>query len=180
MSTTPYLLSLLCGIGSEVFLFSRGEWDYHSPRVVQMGTSLAAGSTFLFWGGHGLTFAASFRETLLHATAILAGLFGSMTIYRLFFHPLRAFPGPIAARISTAWIIQKTIPNFRFFLTVSELHEQYGDFVRISGLYSFRNPLDADHGKFRTSRDLDIPSRCCHGCSWSQKPNAQVRTISPT
>jgi hypothetical protein len=169
MTVTPYLLSLLCGIGSEVFMFSHGEWDYHSPRVVQIGTSLAAGSTFLFWVGHGLTFTASVRETVLHATAILFGLFGSMTIYRLFFHPLRAFPGPIAARISTAWIIQKTLPNFRFFLTVRELHKQYGDFVRISELYPCYNMPVANLGASRTTRNFDMPSRRCCGCSRSKE-----------
>jgi hypothetical protein len=120
MSVTPYLLSLLCGVASEIFMFSRGEWDYYSLRIVEIGSLLAAGSTFLFRVGHGLTCAASFRDTVLYATAILVGLFGSMTIYRLFFHPLRAFPGLIAARILTAWVMQKTSPNLRFFLTVRE------------------------------------------------------------
>jgi hypothetical protein len=134
MAYMTYLISLLCGILGEVVLFSRGEWDRHAPRIVQISALLAGGSTLLLWNGVGLTLAMSLQETVLHGAAACAGLFGSMTVYRLFFHRLRAFPGPVAARVSAFWVIKEHIPNMKFYVKVRELHDQYGDFVRISRL----------------------------------------------
>lgn len=52
-----------------------------------------------------------------------------MTIYRLFFHPLRRFPGPVLARVSKLWHVFHCI-NSRNYLLLDKLHLQYGEFVR--------------------------------------------------
>ena len=135
MAHTDYVLSLFGGVLLEVLWFSRGEWDRHSPRIVQCSALLAAGSTLLFCNGLGLTLAGSIRETILHGIAGMTGIFGSMTAYRLWFHRLRAFPGPTAARFSAFWAIKEAMPDGRFFVKVRKLHDQYGDFVRISKLF---------------------------------------------
>jgi len=166
MVNTAYLISLLCGVLSEVFLFSRGEWDRHAPRVVQVVAFLAAGSTLIFYNGYGLTLAASLRETVLHGAATLAGIFGSMSVYRLFFHRLRAFPGPVAARISAFWVMKEALPQMRFFVKVRGLHDQYGDFVRISRLHFALLGCSLLMQIRRTTRDLDMSSRRCCGCTW--------------
>ncbi|OHW99436.1 cytochrome p450 [Colletotrichum incanum] len=57
-------------------------------------------------------------------------LFTSIGIYRLFLHPLRRFPGPFAAKISklhTTWQNRDWKLHQRYL----EMHEKYGDFVRI-------------------------------------------------
>ncbi|KAF2683642.1 cytochrome P450 [Lentithecium fluviatile CBS 122367] len=131
MNGHTYLLSLLSGVLSEAFLFSRGEWDRHAPRIVKISLLLTASSHLLFWKGFGLTFAASIQETSLHGVTVLAGIFGSMITYRLFFHRLRTFPGPLPARVSAFWVIKQNYPNLRFFIKLRELHDRYGDFVRI-------------------------------------------------
>lgn len=131
MTCSAYILPLVSGVLGEVFLFSRGEWDRHAPQVMKAFTFASAGSIVLFWKGFGLPIVASIRETALHGTALLAGLFGSMIAYRLFFHPLRSFPGPVAARISSFWVIKQSAPDLRFYVKLRELHAHYGDFVRI-------------------------------------------------
>ncbi|KAF2134736.1 cytochrome P450 [Dothidotthia symphoricarpi CBS 119687] len=70
-------------------------------------------------------------RTWLAGSAFLLGLYSSMLVYRAFFHQLRRFPGPFAARLSNAYhmiIIKRT--NMRYHRHVQKLHACYGDFVR--------------------------------------------------
>jgi cytochrome P450 len=55
----------------------------------------------------------------------------SVAVYRLFFHPLRAFPGPISYRISVFPRAYHSVAGDLPF-HVGKLHEQYGPIVRIS------------------------------------------------
>jgi cytochrome P450 len=60
----------------------------------------------------------------------LAGIFTSLIAYRLLFHPLRKFPGPIDLKISAlslVWRVRHYDANQR----VQDLHKKYGNFVRI-------------------------------------------------
>ncbi|KAF2091421.1 benzoate 4-monooxygenase cytochrome P450 [Saccharata proteae CBS 121410] len=61
----------------------------------------------------------------------LVAYFISSTIYNIFFHPLRSYPGPLlnaASPLPRAWqrISGTEIPNLH------RLHQQYGDVVRLS------------------------------------------------
>ena len=52
-----------------------------------------------------------------------------MTVYRLFLHPLKQYPGPIMASLSKlyhAWHAR----NGQQYLFLERLHLEYGDFVR--------------------------------------------------
>jgi hypothetical protein len=52
-------------------------------------------------------------------------------IYRAFWHPLRRFPGPFAARLSKWWATKQTWGSgFHFHQVEQKLHEKYGDYVR--------------------------------------------------
>lgn len=55
----------------------------------------------------------------------------SLSIYRLYAHPLRKVPGPFFARITEIW---RTVHYFRgtWFDDILELHRKYGPVVRIS------------------------------------------------
>ncbi|KAK3367744.1 putative cytochrome P450 [Podospora didyma] len=67
--------------------------------------------------------------TSLFSTSYFTGLYTSIALYRLFFHPLRKFPGPFWARLSNgyhAYIIRKS-DNY---LVMQQLHEKYGPIVR--------------------------------------------------
>ncbi|KAA8569823.1 hypothetical protein MFRU_064g00300 [Monilinia fructicola] len=52
-------------------------------------------------------------------------------IYNLYFHPLRKFPGPILARSSYIWYAKHWIGG-RWPHALSDLHERYGQVVRIA------------------------------------------------
>ncbi|KIY02691.1 uncharacterized protein Z520_01156 [Fonsecaea multimorphosa CBS 102226] len=64
-------------------------------------------------------------------SAFLAGVYGSIAIYRLFFHRLRKFPGPWGAKLSRFWALKRSLRKVQFNYEVETLHKQYGDFVRI-------------------------------------------------
>lgn len=65
-----------------------------------------------------------------HCAAYLAGLWGSILLYRAFFHRLRGFPGPFAARLSQfyhLWCVRR----FDRYRWLDGLHKKYGPVVRI-------------------------------------------------
>ncbi|CAK7204871.1 hypothetical protein SEUCBS139899_007633 [Sporothrix eucalyptigena] len=63
--------------------------------------------------------------------SVLAGIYGSMLVYRAAFHRLSRFPGPFGARLSNLWITGKSIGKQDKYLVIEDLHKKYGDVVRI-------------------------------------------------
>ena len=51
-------------------------------------------------------------------------------MYRVFFHRLRNFPGPVLASVSKFWHVAHCLDSKNHIL-LERLHEEYGDFVRI-------------------------------------------------
>lgn len=69
------------------------------------------------------------------SSAYFAALFLSIVTYRLFFHPLRHFPGPFPAKITklhTPWIARHGKLHWEY----AKLHQRYGEFVRVGELAS--------------------------------------------
>ncbi|CAG8959711.1 hypothetical protein HYFRA_00001617 [Hymenoscyphus fraxineus] len=52
-------------------------------------------------------------------------------IYRIYFHPLAKYPGPITANFSDLWLVKHWLGG-RWALHVQEAHKKYGKFVRIA------------------------------------------------
>ena len=77
--------------------------------------------------GHG--FSQAMKQSFMIAALYALSLFTSIIIYRIVFHPLRAFHGPFLARISKFWHVKQSLRSQNHLL-MNELHEQYGDFVR--------------------------------------------------
>jgi hypothetical protein len=79
-------------------------------------------------------------QTTLFLTIHLAVLSLSIASYRLFFHPLRQFPGPWGAKL-TKWVdFYHTAPGKRHEW-IPALHTKFGDIVRIGpNELSFSNP----------------------------------------
>ncbi|RDW95068.1 hypothetical protein BP5796_00831 [Coleophoma crateriformis] len=73
---------------------------------------------------------ASVGKMLLADTAFNTGLTTSLALYRLFFHRLRNFPGPVFAKLSRFHATILAARNIQYNVEVRKLHEKYGDFVR--------------------------------------------------
>jgi hypothetical protein len=69
------------------------------------------------------------------ATIITASFWVSLWLwiaaYRVFFHPLRNYPGPLFARLSKWWVVHQNLnTKAHFHRSQQQLHEKYGDYVR--------------------------------------------------
>ena len=136
--------------------YVRGAWQQHdAAALASAGAAIGIGSHLLYWM-HGLRTPQAARIFWSHVAAFaltfavcvwshgalhglwaagalcgsyLAGLFGSMTVYRVFFHRLRRFPGPVSARISLmhGWFRDR----YRSHERLVRWCDQYGDIVRI-------------------------------------------------
>ncbi|KAI1391672.1 putative benzoate 4-monooxygenase cytochrome P450 [Hypoxylon trugodes] len=58
------------------------------------------------------------------------GLFSSMVTYRLFFHRLRRFPGPVDLSISRFFLVRRVAKYMKYYREIAKLHDEYGDFIR--------------------------------------------------
>ncbi|KAF4151001.1 hypothetical protein CNMCM6069_004779 [Aspergillus lentulus] len=109
----PYVLIAIAGILSHVVYFRRGEHQLYSHIYLVLFVISTAVVTVRFHYSYILVY--------------LASLYTSILIYRLFFHPLRSFPGPLLARVSGLWYINLKHTSY---LTLQALHNQYGPIVR--------------------------------------------------
>ncbi|RYP32942.1 hypothetical protein DL767_004958 [Monosporascus sp. MG133] len=64
---------------------------------------------------------------------MVAIYFASLSIYRLFFHPLAQFPGPWLAAVTRYYeAYYDIVQNGQYTFKIAELHKKYGPIIRIS------------------------------------------------
>ena len=130
-------LSAFLGVSSHLGIFINDEHHVHAAKVMNI-------YLFLFtmtYCAETLWVPGPFWKALLNASIIVfayAGtLFCSMFTYRIFFHPLREFPGPKMAKVSKFWNVMNTLYSTNFRL-MEDMHQSYGDFVRTGKDGEFR------------------------------------------
>ena len=124
------ILAGVIGLSIHLLYFRRFEHHMYGGSYVQLGASLIAGCTFWLARTYSIPLSAAFERVFCHAVALLTGLYSSLLAYRLFWHPLRRFPGPFGARISSLWLSTQ-LKNGNAHKKMLELHRQYGPFIRI-------------------------------------------------
>lgn len=111
----------IIGLLMHVGLFIHGEWHIQAPNIILY---------------HILCFSC-LNWILDTVWEILVGylfaLFSSICIYRVFFHRLNGFPGPLCARITKIWHIWKA-KSCQNHLVLERLLQTYGEFVRTGKL----------------------------------------------
>ena len=127
--TFKIFLAVLAGVLSHVLVFIRGEYHLQAPKIFLLFFLLSVGLLFS-QSSHGNDLRSAVGNTISIGTSYLFALFTSIIVYRIFFHKLRRFPGPFFAKVSKLWHVIQLLrkPNFRL---LDELHDFYGDFVRI-------------------------------------------------
>lgn len=123
------LFGILLGLVSHLGFFIRGE---HHLRAFEY---FIAALSFPFLGFLSLVYnqvpaAKALLITSIFCSAFLCGLFGSIFIYRVFFHQLRSFSGPFPAKVTKLWHVSKIIAKFDNYKHLDRLHRQYGEYVR--------------------------------------------------
>jgi tryprostatin B 6-hydroxylase len=151
----PLLAASAVGVATHLLYFKKGEHHVAPQRyVIALATSLITGviltgsSIFNEKPGVQAGWTSAISSSIQIHTCFLFGLYSSLITYRLFFHPLNKFPGPLGARISTFWLTYR-VRGLDAWRQVAALHEQYGPFVRIApSELSIRNPraVAALHG----------------------------------
>jgi hypothetical protein len=59
------------------------------------------------------------------------GFFLSLTVYRLFFHRCRVFPGPLPARFTRFYVAYLNAQKQQYYQKLASIHAEYGDYVRL-------------------------------------------------
>ncbi|KAH6842172.1 hypothetical protein B0I37DRAFT_193496 [Chaetomium sp. MPI-CAGE-AT-0009] len=92
------ILALSLSVLMHLGLFMRGEWHLQAPAIVS-GHILAFILLLVkqYCVDHG-----RFGEVALPAATYLCGLLVCISVYRLYFHRLRSFPGPWLAALSNS------------------------------------------------------------------------------
>ncbi|KAI2629259.1 putative benzoate 4-monooxygenase cytochrome P450 [Hypomontagnella submonticulosa] len=90
-------------------------------------TLCSLASTYFFLG---FSIIDTLARLFVLASSFNAGLFSSMVIYRLFFHRLRRFPGPLDTKISRVFSAIKAAKEVKYYKEVAKMHDEYGDFIR--------------------------------------------------
>ncbi|CAI6337129.1 unnamed protein product [Periconia digitata] len=128
-NTYLYLYTALAGISAHLLLFKYGEWHMQAPVLFRLYVIATLSTTILAIVVHGYE-TGTWRSLSLNITFMFS-LFSSIGIYRVFFHRLKNFPGPIMARTTKLWHVWKCITaRSRNHHVLDNIHKQYGDFVR--------------------------------------------------
>lgn len=123
-------VAVFVGLFAHNAIFIRGEWHMHILQIlVGVGLINVIALYSLYRVAHAPSFGEALSAVFHMNIASLVALFGSMTVYRLFFHKLSSFPGPKLAAVTKLWHVWKVRKSTNFLL-LQELHGEYGNIIR--------------------------------------------------
>ncbi|KAI1363787.1 cytochrome P450 [Xylaria arbuscula] len=141
MDSIILLAALAAGVTSHLAFFRIGEHHLYGTRYIQAALTICAISTAVDSHFYEIPVRAAALRTLAVFSSYLGGLYSSLIVYRLIFHPIRAFPGPIGLKISSAWFATY-LRRQDAFRQLEILHKKHGNFVRVGS-----NDLSIAHPK---------------------------------
>lgn len=109
------------------------EFERYMFKFLAIAAVLQVGGTYTFIAYGRQSFTNVIVQSFLAWLGFLIGLFTSITVYRLFLHRCKAYPGPLAAKISRIYATYLTAGDTQFYQILGKLHEKYGDYVRVGG-----------------------------------------------
>ena len=121
ISSTIFFSILLSVVTLHVFVLKRFEVDH-------LALSIIATSAVVYGG---LIYTTNLGDATAAAAVFWTSLWLYIGAYRAFFHPLKGYPGPFAARLSKFWSIKQVLDTERrFHRRHQQLQKRYGDYVR--------------------------------------------------
>ena len=128
------LLAFGSGVLLHTTLYRHGEWDLFVPSLFGLYGLLSlcvVGWDQLSSPRTKDSLFGAFKGVACLDTSHILGIALSMTVYRLWFHRLKKFPGPFWARISNVYLTLLTAKKLHAYSEVEALHQKYGDIVRV-------------------------------------------------
>ncbi|OCK86317.1 cytochrome P450 [Lepidopterella palustris CBS 459.81] len=127
-----FINSLVAAAGAATHLgyFTRGEHHLYGAKYIQAFLATCIVGVIAVVRISGAPAGTAIIKTISLASCYLGGLYASLITYRVFFHPLRNFPGPLGNKIANIYFSAQ-LGNADAYKKVAKLHEKYGDFVRI-------------------------------------------------
>lgn len=102
----------------------------YAVRYIQLFTAACTIGVFGLMQHRGNTTLDALSTVGILSASWLAGIYSSLAIYRLFFHPLKKFPGPFAGRLGQLWLSAQ-LGNRDLYHQLQAMHRKYGRYVRI-------------------------------------------------
>ncbi|KAI8963127.1 cytochrome P450 [Daldinia sp. FL1419] len=151
--------------------------------VAQMGDvedfmySLMATMVFIMFGIVcvfvllGSSFWSALAELCVLAGTFNLGLFSSMVIYRLFFHRLRKFPGPLDLKVASFFSAIRVAKEAKYHRNIEAMHDKYGDFIRVGPRHLCvvrKSAIPIIYG----------PNTNCHKSTWYSGSHADPKKTS--
>lgn len=119
------------GVASHLGYFIHGEHHMSSPAILG---SFVLGPIVFYCGvlrlSENQSYTVAAKTTVVATISYFTALTLSIVAYRVFFHPLRNFPGPFGARISKLSHVFRVAKDSKNYLQADQLHKKYGDVVR--------------------------------------------------
>lgn len=138
LTTLPaFQAAFFAGVVLHLVAFRHGEWDLYTPHLLASAAIFDGIATFgltRLSGGDSTSMLQSFGTVSSLFAVCLGGIFTSILVYRALFHRLSRFPGPFFARLSNFYVTSLSVKKFHLFEEIKELHEKYGDIVRVGQL----------------------------------------------
>ncbi|KAI0446182.1 cytochrome P450 [Xylaria telfairii] len=129
MDNLMLVAASVAGVVSHLAIFRVGEHHMHGHRylwntILAFALSTIVQSRIFQFSGQ----IAALR-TLALAAAYFSGLYSSLCIFRVFFHPLKKFPGPLGSKVSSAWF-STHLTGKDAFRQIFKWHQKHGNFLR--------------------------------------------------
>ena len=125
---TQCILSASIGVLSHLCIFVRGEHHLRASLLFRLYLSVAALPVLSEILIHPSNLSSAFKASAFLIASYAIFLFTSMTVYRVFFHRLRQFPGPPLAPVSKLYHVSHVL-DAKQYLFLDKLRGQYGDYV---------------------------------------------------
>jgi hypothetical protein len=112
---------LLCVATLHEFVLKRFEVDHLTLSIIA-----TAGIVYC-----GLIYTTNFGDATAAAAVFWTSLWLYIGTYRAFFHPLKGYPGPFAAKLSKLWVIKQMFDTGKqLYRKQLLLQREYGDYIR--------------------------------------------------
>jgi hypothetical protein len=128
----PLQACILVGICFHFILATPAvEFERYMRRFLGAASIFSGGDVFvsIFFANRSLVAAPT--HLFVPWSGFIIGLLLSLTIYRLFLHRCRVFPGPLAARLTRFYVSYLNAQEEQFHEKLRTIHAVYGDYARV-------------------------------------------------